>query len=122
MQEIYAKTCGPMLKDYLDIQQLTIAYHRPKNLRDLLMFSKLKPCQGIENQVETYLQEAQLEDCIEEINYDDTREEEINQEQHHLNVEVHRINKLAKPINKKLIYNPYTKKHRWTNLPRNSTT
>jgi len=41
------------------------------------MPSKLKPCEGEENQVETYLKDANLEDYIQEINYKAMRKEEI---------------------------------------------
>ena len=74
MQKLYAETCGPILRDLLDIRQLTIAYHRPKNLRDLLMPSKLRECDGEENQVDTYLDQVGLHQCTDEINYLDTRE------------------------------------------------
>ena len=69
-------------------------------MRDFLMTSKLKPCEGIKNQVETYLEETQLKDCIEAIDYEATREEEIHQEKYHLNMEVQHINHLAQTINK----------------------
>ena len=80
MQEIYAKTCRPVFRDLLDIHQLTIAYHRPKNLHDLLMPSKLRTCNGKENQVETYLAEAGLSEIVEEINYDEMRKDIIKDE------------------------------------------
>ena len=73
MQEIYVKTCGDLFKDLLDIQQLTVAYYRPDNIRDLLIPSKLKNCNEQENQVEFYLKDADLTDCIDEINYEQTR-------------------------------------------------
>ena len=42
MQEIFTKTRGDLFKDLLAIQQLTVAYHRPDNIKDLLIPSKLK--------------------------------------------------------------------------------
>ena len=41
------------------------------------MPSKLREYDWKENQVETYLKEVVLEYCIQKINYNETREEEI---------------------------------------------
>ena len=113
MQEIYAKTRGDLFKDLLNIQQLTVAYHRPDNIRDLLIPSKLKYCNGQENQVEFYLKDADLIDCVEEINYKQTRNFQISQEKAHLINEVKQINMLALPANKQHLYNPCSKKLQW---------
>ena len=77
MQKLHAKTCILVLRDNLDIQQLTITYHIYKNLRDLIIPSKLREYEGAENQVKTYFQLADLEHCIEEIDYEGTRRQEI---------------------------------------------
>jgi len=114
MQEMYSKTCGEIFKDLLDVKQLTIAYHRPQNLRDLLMPSKLKTCDGEENQVQHYLQTTNLADYINEITYETTRKREIEQEKDHLQSEVQRINQVATKAHKRLVHNPYTKKYQWT--------
>ena len=80
MHVICKEICGPMLGDLLDVRQLNAAYHRPKNLRDLLMPSTLKMCPGKENNVESHLEGSSLVNCIEEINYCETRENEIKEE------------------------------------------
>ena len=49
IQVFYKETCGPMLGDGLFSRQLTVAYHRPKNLKDLLTPSELKMCPGKDN-------------------------------------------------------------------------
>lgn len=116
MQIIYANTCGPDLKDLLDIRQLTIAYHRPKNLRDILMPSKLWECEGQENQVETYLQETGLDSYVETIDHKKIRSEQIKQESALLQEEIKHINQLAIPAMKQLICNPCTKQFKWTNI------
>jgi len=38
------------------------------------------------------------------------------QEPHQLQIEVNKINNLARSTNKKIIHNPYTKKFQWTSL------
>ena len=112
MQEIYKETCGPMLGDLLDMRQLTVACHRPKNLRDLLIPSKLKSCPGKENNVEFHLKGTTLENHIEAINYEEIREKDVQEETINMKTEVARINSMLQDSGQAtIIYNPYTRKH-----------
>ena len=49
MKETHIKTCAPTLRDLLDTKRLTIAHQGPKIIRDLLIPSKLKACEGEKN-------------------------------------------------------------------------
>lgn len=113
IQMIYKRTCGPVLYDLLDIKQLTIAYHRPTNLRDLLMPSKLRECPGEINQVEYHLYDTALEDCIESLDYTSQRILERNEEPSKLLHQIQRINEMTSPMGKSLQRNPYTKNLFW---------
>ena len=99
------------------MRQLTMAYHRPKNLRDLLIRSKLKRCPGKENNVEFNLEGTPLGDCIEEINYGEMREKEIQEEDNNMKKEVVIINSMLKNSGQSSIfYNPYTKNIQETSI------
>ena len=93
------------------MKKLTVACYRPKNLRDVLIPSKLRPCQEIECNVEHHLKNTHLATCVENLNYDEMREDAIAKELPSLNHQVQRINNLVPNGHKKLVYNPYRKKH-----------
>ena len=44
LQRICNETCRPVLPDRLGVDQVMIAYHRPLNLKDLVIPSSMKPC------------------------------------------------------------------------------
>ena len=84
MQESHHKTCGSIFRDILDIKKMTVAYYHPKNLRDLLTPSKLKTCKEDKFSASTHIKNTSLENCIEDINYDEIRNKHINEEQNNL--------------------------------------
>jgi hypothetical protein len=60
IRDAYDDTCLPLFKsaetpdeNFMEISQLTVAYNRPKNLRDLVSPSKLTETPG--GEVETYI-------------------------------------------------------------------
>ena len=117
MQELFKKTCGPILRDLLDIRQLTIAYHRPTNLRDLLMPSKLKQCDKEDYKVSFHTKGTHLEHSINSLDYTKLRESDIPNEKDNLSLEIKRLNKFTKKATNKIItYNPYSKKHFWQRI------
>ena len=46
IQELYAKHCGELFEQKLDIKRPTIAYSRPKNLGDYVTSAKLHQAPG----------------------------------------------------------------------------
>ena len=48
LRDIYIETLEPPLKKYNGIEKMTVAYHQPKNLRNLLVPSKLHQKEGEE--------------------------------------------------------------------------
>ena len=84
MQELHHKTCDPIFRDLIDIKQLIVAYHHPANVRDLLMPSKLKTSKEEKFAVSTHINNTSLENCIEDINYDEIRSKDIQEERNKL--------------------------------------
>ena len=122
MQEIFKKACGPILHDLLDAKQLTIACHRPANLRDLLILSKLTVCENETYTASYQAQELNLNNTINAIDYETIRELDIKNEESNVNYEINRINQLTKKAsNRHISYNPYTKKHFWCYLNNQQT-
>ena len=94
----------------LDICQLTVAYHRPKNLRNLLIPSKLKRCPGKEKNVEFHLKGTTLENYIDVINYKKIREKDVQEENIKMKKEAARINSMLQNSGQtSIVYNPYKK-------------
>ncbi|EJK65702.1 hypothetical protein THAOC_13415 [Thalassiosira oceanica] len=48
IRQIYQSTCGDLLESRLGIKQMTVAYSRPKNVRDVLVRAKLHQAPGRE--------------------------------------------------------------------------
>ena len=48
IRQIYYSTCGELLESRLDIKQMTVAYSRPNNVRDVLVRAKLHQAPGHE--------------------------------------------------------------------------
>ena len=46
IRQIYQSTCGELLESCLGIKQMTVAYSRPKNVRDVLVRAKLHQAPG----------------------------------------------------------------------------
>ena len=94
-----------------------MAYRRLKNIRDVLMPSKLKICEESIYKFSSHIKNTTLEHCINEINYNELRQQDIDKEKDILASEVQRLNNFTKQAsNKIMIYDPYTKKHYWRNL------
>ena len=117
MQDSRKKTCGTMPQDLLNFKALTVAYYRPENVRDVLIPSKLKNCEKSIYKVSSHIKNATLEHCINETNYNELRQQDIDKEKDKLASEMRRLNKLTKQVsNEIVIYNPYTKKYCWQHL------
>ena len=111
------KTCSTILRDLLNIEVLTVAFYRLKNIRDALMPSKLKIYEEAICKVSSHFKNITLEHCINEINYNKLRQQDIDKEKDNLASEIQRLNNFTKQAsNKIMIYNPYTKKHCWRHL------
>ena len=54
IRQIYQSTCGELLESRLGIKQMTVAYSRPKNIRDVLVRAKLHQAPG--HEASTYFQ------------------------------------------------------------------
>lgn len=76
-QSTFQSICRPIFRDLLDVKKIIAAHHRPKNPQDILIPSKLRPCQEIECNAEHYLKNTHLTTCAETLNYDEMREEAI---------------------------------------------
>ena len=91
-----------------------MAYHRPKNFRDILRPSELKICEESIYKVSSHINDTTLEHCLNEKNYNELRQQDMDEEKDNLSSETQRFNKFTKQAsNEIMIYNPYTKKHCW---------
>ena len=54
LQRIYRETCGPVFRDLLGIDRAMVAYHKSKNLKDLVIPSRMKDCIEPELKASTY--------------------------------------------------------------------
>ena len=44
LQRIHRETCGPVFRDLLGVDRAMVACHKPKNLKDLVIPSRMKDC------------------------------------------------------------------------------
>ena len=71
LQRIYRETCGPVFRDLLGIDRAMVAYHKSKNLKDLVIPSRMKECIEPELKASTYAvgktQAIKVQDRVNEI-------------------------------------------------------
>ena len=71
IQRIYKETCGPVFRDLLGIDRAMVAYHKSKNLKDLVIPSRMKDCIEPELKASTYAvgktQAIKVQDRVNEI-------------------------------------------------------
>ena len=53
-QRIYRETCGPVFKDLLGVDRAMVAYHKRKNLKDLVIPSRMKDYNEVNLKAGTY--------------------------------------------------------------------
>ena len=55
LQRVYRETCGSVFKDLLGVDKAMVACHKPKNLKDLVMPSRMKDCNEVDLKASTYV-------------------------------------------------------------------
>ena len=74
------------------------------------MPSKLKTCEESIYKVSSHIKDTTLEHCINEINYNELRQQDTDKEKNNLASEVQWLNNFTKQAsNKIMIYNPYSR-------------
>lgn len=76
-----------MLQDLLNVKALTAAFHHPKNVQDVIMPSKQKTCEESIYKVSSHTKKITLEHCVNEINYNELRQQDIDKEKDNLDSE-----------------------------------
>ena len=109
LQRIYRETCGPVFRDLLGIDRAMVAYHKSKNLKDLVIPSRMKECIEPELKASTYAvgktQAIKVQDRVNEVVLSDGVSMNMR----------NKVHKTFELVGQHIHYNSYKKKFVITN-------